>query len=85
MLISDVKKIKREGQRLGRAGLSQRVIALVAEFDGSYKGAMKLAGRMRVIAAAASQDDYWREQVGKGEWAEMNDIYNFQPSPQEET
>lgn len=50
--IKDVRKMREEGRRLGRAGLSQRVIDLVGEFDGSYKGAMELAGRLRVIATA---------------------------------
>jgi hypothetical protein len=73
--IKEVREMQAEGRRLGRAGLSERVIDLVKSFDGeSYKDAMALAGRMRVICAAASYDDYWREQVQKGEARELADI-----------
>lgn len=71
MDIRDFRRMREQGERLGRAGLSQRVVDLIAEFDGTHKGAMRLAGRMRVIAAAAGYDEYWREQVGCGEQSEM--------------
>jgi hypothetical protein len=64
------KELKAAGDDLGRAGLSQRVIDLIAEFDGSYKGAMKLAGRLKAIAGAAKFDGYWTEQVDDGFHAE---------------
>jgi hypothetical protein len=64
------KQLKAAGERLDRAGLSERVIDLVAEFDGSYKGAMKLAGRLKAIAGAAKFDGYWTEQVDEGFHAE---------------
>lgn len=54
------------GKAVGREGMSEEVIAAVAEFDGSYKGAMVLAGKMKAIAQAARCDDYWSEQVSKG-------------------
>jgi hypothetical protein len=60
------KALKAAGERLGREGLSKRVLALVADFDGSYKGAMILAGRMKAIAQAASSDGYWTEKVDDG-------------------
>jgi hypothetical protein len=85
MRIQDVRKIQKEGERLGRLGLSLRVIDLVAEFqkNPNYHQAMILAGRMRVIACAAGQDDYWREQIGKGESREMFDITKVAaPSPE---
>lgn len=72
--MSDIRtytKLRAEGERLGRAGLSQRVIALVAEFDGSYKGAMVLAGRLQAIAQAAKHDDYWGEKVNHGYFEEV--------------
>lgn len=73
--IKEVRNMQKEGRRLGRAGMAQRVIEIVKQFDGeTYKSAMQLAGRMRVICAAASCDDYWREQVQKGEAAELHDI-----------
>lgn len=81
MDIRDVRKLRKEGERLGREGLSKHIIDLCAEFMSAptHKGAMQLAGRMRVIATAAGYDDYWREQVGKGESAEMFDITKAKP------
>lgn len=65
------KQLRAKGQLLGREGMSQRVIAAVGEFDGSYKGAMRLAGRLKAIAQMAGADDYWSEQVDHGFQAEL--------------
>lgn len=73
MLIQDVNEAKMLGKVLGRAGLSEAVIAAVKEWDGeSYKGAIELAGKLKVIAAAARCDEYWSEKVGRGEASGMN-------------
>lgn len=58
--------LKKAGANLGREGLSLAVIKAVDEFDGSYKGAMRLAGRLKAIAQAAKADDYWSEKVEDG-------------------
>lgn len=60
------KELKAAGAKLGRKGLSERAIALVAEFDGSYKGAMTLAGRLKAVSQAAKADDYWTEKIDDG-------------------
>jgi|GEM_PF-2339143 len=74
------KELRKEGERLGRSGMSQRVLKCVEEFDGSYKGAMILAGRLKAIAQAAKCDDYWDEKVNKGFISELSDIKRFEPS-----
>ena len=82
--LEEAKELRKQGKRLGRAGMSQRVIALVDEFtenDNSYKGAMELAGRLKAIAIAAKGDDYWSEQVSKGYHKELYDITKFEPEP----
>ena len=69
MAIQDLRisnELKKLGKELGRAGLSELTIEAVAEFDGSYKGAMLLAGRLKAIALAANYDEYWKEKVAKG-------------------
>lgn len=58
--------LRARGEQLGREGMSRRVIDAVAEFDGSYKGAMRLAGRLKAVCQMAASDDYWREQVARG-------------------
>jgi len=59
-------KLRAWGEAVGRAGMSQRVIDEIAAFDGSYKEAMRLAGRLHQIAIAARCDEYWNEQVEHG-------------------
>jgi len=71
---SETAILKREGERLGRAGLAERAIALVKAFDGSYKGAIILAGRMRAIATACKYDDYWQEKADEGYRRELCDL-----------
>jgi len=61
-----IAKAREAGEILGREGLSKRVIQLVDEFDGSYKGAMKLAGQLSVIANACTFDEYWDEKCSDG-------------------
>ena len=62
----EFKDMQAWGKLVGRDGMSKEAIAAVSEFDGSYKGAMILAGRMKAIAQAAGCDDYWSEKVNKG-------------------
>ncbi len=81
--IRTYRKLRAQGARLGRAGLSQRVIHLVKEFDGSYKGAMVLAGRLQAIAHAAGFDAYWSEKVNHGYHEETFDLTKFAPLPEE--
>ena len=67
------RQLKAEGERIGRAGMSERVIKAVEEFDGSYKGAMILAGRLKAITQMAACDGYWSEKVADGFRRELSD------------
>lgn len=62
------KKLREEGKRLGRAGLSERVFTLVDEFNNnrSYKNAIVLAGKLKAIAMACKFDSYWDEKCSIG-------------------
>lgn len=60
------RELRSAGNQLGRAGLSEAVIEAVAQFDGSYKGAMVLVGRLKAVAQAAKFDSYWSEKVDDG-------------------
>lgn len=60
------KELRKHGDRIGREGMSQAVIKAIDEFDGSYIGAMILAGRCKAIAQAAKCDSYWDEKVSIG-------------------
>jgi len=62
----EFKDMQKWGKSVGREGMSLAAILAVENFDGSYKGAMLLAGRMKAIAQAAGCDDYWSEKVSRG-------------------
>ncbi len=71
LALKQANEMKKVGAILGREGLSKAVIEAVASFDGSYKGAMVLAGRLKAVAQAAKADGYWSEKVEDGyhrEW-----------------
>lgn len=69
------KKLREAGSKIGRDGMSLRVIHAVAAFNArpTYKGAMILAGRLKAIAQMANSDEYWREQIDKGFNQEFTD------------
>jgi hypothetical protein len=72
-----VKNAREVGQILGRAGISEQAIKAVAEFDGSYKGAMELCGKLVVLADCATFDDYWSEQVDRGTYKMANTLHEL--------
>ena len=85
--IDQYAKLKKEGNRLGRAGMSQRVDVLVDEYikEGrTYKGAMRLAGKLKVITVAAKSNCYWDEITERGVYRELHDIKKFEPTPVED-
>ena len=61
-----IKQKREAGYILGRAALAQKVINLgvmLASTKCSYKDAMKIAGKISVIAQAATFDEYWNEKT----------------------
>lgn len=76
--LRDWKDLKKQGERLKRQGLSERVFTLVDEFNKpenrSYKNAMVLAGRLKAIAQAATFDSYWDEKMSQGYQFEKRDL-----------
>lgn len=80
--IEDSKRLRKQGDRLGRDGLSQRVHALVVEYvkknpDGHYAEAIQLAGRLHAIYLATDTHDYWREVAERGFRPEIYDLEKF--------
>lgn len=78
--LQESKELRKQGARLGRAGMSQRahdlIIQYVSENNGepNYKKVIELAGRLHAIYIATGCDDYWREKAFRGYWREFNDI-----------
>lgn len=78
-------KLKRDGEALGREGMSKRVIAAVAEFQANgstYMGAIHLAGRLKAIAAMTAADGYWREKMDDGFQKEARTLATPTPPPE---
>jgi hypothetical protein len=78
-------ELKKQGARLGRRGIAERVWLLVDEFnkDKSYINAMHLAGKLKAIAQMANCDFYWSEKVSIGFQDEFWDIKKYIP-PEED-
>lgn len=70
------KRLKIQGKRLGRAGMAERVLTLVDEFNKhrTYKNAICLAGKLKAIAMAAKADGYWDEKCSSGFEQEAGDM-----------
>lgn len=62
-----ITELRKFGAKIGRDGMSQAAIDAIDAWDGSYKGVMQLCGQLSLIAKAATCDDYWSEQVKRGE------------------
>lgn len=62
-----IAELRKYGIKVNRKGMSKAAIEAVNNFDGSYKGVMQLCGELSLIAKAATCDDYWLEQVQRGE------------------
>lgn len=74
--LQQAKRLRGEFERLGRAGISERIFTLVDEFNKnrSYKNAVVLAGRLKAIAQACKADSYWDEKCSTGYQFEFHDL-----------
>lgn len=72
--IEDARALKAAGAKLDRAGLAEYVLAAARRCDGSYKGAMRLAGELKAVAIAAKFDDYWSEKVLDGYYSALGKL-----------
>ena len=66
-----IAKARKLGKHLGCEGVSLNVIKAIDEFDGSYKGAMELCGKLMFWADVSTFDEHWQEQVQRGLGKEM--------------
>lgn len=76
-----IAKLRELGDTLGREGVSLQVIAAIKGWDGSYKGAMELCGKLTLWADVATFDDYWQEQVQRGIEKETDNACRLIKSP----
>jgi hypothetical protein len=63
-----IAELRKAGDILYRDGMAEMAMKEISNFDGSYKGAMELCGKLSVIAKMATCDDYWSEQVNRGQY-----------------
>ncbi len=62
-----IAELRRYGCKVGRQGMALEAQKAVNDYDGSYKGVMELCGKLSLLAKAATCDEYWDEQVQRGE------------------
>ena len=62
-----IAELREYGYKVGRQGLALEAQKAVNEYDGSYKGVMELCGKLSLLAKASTCDEYWHEQVKRGE------------------
>ena len=83
--IEESKALKKEFDRLGRAGISERAIYLINEYiaenpDHNYKEITKLIGRFHALYIAIDNSDYWKEIADRGYRPELNQLPKYRPS-----
>ncbi len=76
MKIADKKKA---GAILGRAGIAEEILELakVIVEDGGYKNAIKVAGRISMLAEACKFDEYWEEKMLGGVYVQQDRFENL--------
>lgn len=59
----------------GRSGISELIMKEVWQFakDKTYKRAVRLAGKLRLLAELCEADEYWKEKMLMG----YNDMVSF--------
>ena len=63
-----IAELRRFGAKLNREGLALLALEIAKDIveDGTYKGAIRGAGKMQAIVKACSFDEYWNEKVNGG-------------------
>jgi hypothetical protein len=61
-----IAELRRTGSKLGREGMSLLAQEFLADYDGSYKGIIELAGKLSLIVKMTTCDEYWNEQAERG-------------------
>jgi len=61
-----IAELRLVGEKIGREGMALMAQKFIAEYDGSYKGVMKLCGQLSIVAKMATCDCYWEEKVHDG-------------------
>ena len=61
-----IAELRMVGEIIGREGMSLMAQKFIAEYDGSYKGVMKLCGELSIVAKMATCDQYWDEKTNDG-------------------
>jgi hypothetical protein len=83
--IEESKKLKKEFNRLGRDGISERAIHLLEEYtsenpEHNYKEITKLIGRFHALYVAIDNQDYWKEVADRGYRPELYQLGKYSPS-----
>ena len=61
-----IAELRLVGDKIGREGMSLMAQKFISEYDGSYKGVMRLCGQLSIVAKMATCDCCWEEKVHDG-------------------
>lgn len=80
--IEEAKKLKKEFDRLGRDGISQRAIELLNKYinenpEHNYKEITKLIGRFHALYLSIDNTDYWKEIADRGYRPEIFELPKY--------
>jgi hypothetical protein len=87
--IEESKILKKQFDRLGRQGISERAIELINEYmkefpNHHYKEVTKLVGKFHALFVAIDNGDYWKEIAQRGYRSEYWDLQKHE-APEEPT
>ena len=70
---------KKAGAILGRVGIAEEILELakIIVEVGSYKNAIKIAGRISVLVEACKFDEYWEEKMMNGVYTQQEIFKNL--------
>ena len=75
----NIRGKRKAGEILGREGISQMIQGFINDYleKPSYKGAVKLAGKLHVMADSCTFDIYWEEKMLDGKYSAENELTNI--------
>ena len=81
--IEESKILKKQFERLGRQGISERAIVLINKYlkenpEHHYKEITKLIGKFHALYVSIDNNDYWKEIADRGYHKERIELTKFE-------
>lgn len=81
--IEESKILKKQFERLGRQGISERAIVLINKYlkenpEHHYKEITKLIGKFHALYVSIDNNDYWKKIADRGYHKERIELTKFE-------